>query len=64
MDLSGQVWLITGSTGIGAATALRAATLGAQVFVCGLEESACEQLSSVTGGKWLAGDLSVPGQRG
>lgn len=60
MDLSGQVWLITGSTGIGAATALRAATLGARVFVCGLEDGPCEELSGITGGKWFAGDLSVP----
>ena len=58
MDLTGQVWLITGSTGIGAATALRAATLGAKVFVCGLEESSCAEVSEITGGKWLAGDLS------
>jgi NAD(P)-dependent dehydrogenase (short-subunit alcohol dehydrogenase family) len=60
MDLTGKIWLITGSTGIGAATAIIASTLGARVFVCGLNEEECANLSMVTGGKWYAGDLSNP----
>lgn len=62
MDLNGQVWLVTGATGIGAATALRAATRGALVFACGLEERTCAELSGITGGKWYAGDLSLPAE--
>lgn len=62
MVLDGQVWLITGSSGIGAATARLAAVYGARVFVCGLEESECRQLASECGGGFHAGDLSQPAE--
>jgi NAD(P)-dependent dehydrogenase (short-subunit alcohol dehydrogenase family) len=58
VDLDGQVWLITGSSGIGAAAARRAALRGARVFVCGLDAHECEALAEETGGKWYSGDLS------
>jgi len=59
MVLDGQVWLITGASGIGAATARLAAVYGARVFVCGLEESECRQLAAECGGGYHCGDLSI-----
>lgn len=58
MEIDKQVWLITGSSGIGAATARLAAVYGARVFVCGLDAAECESLASECGGAWHAGDLS------
>lgn len=62
MVLDGQVWLITGASGIGAATARLAAVYGAKVFVCGLEEDGCRQLAAECGGGYHRGDLSVPAE--
>ena len=62
MVLDGQVWLITGASGIGAATARLAAVYGAKVFVCGLEEDCCRQLAAECGGGYHRGDLSVPAE--
>ena len=59
MVLDDQVWLITGSSGIGAATARLAAVYGAKVFVCGLEESDNRQLAAECGGGYHTGDLSL-----
>jgi NAD(P)-dependent dehydrogenase (short-subunit alcohol dehydrogenase family) len=58
MVLDGQVWLITGSTGIGAATARLAAVYGAKVFVCGLDDAAARQLAEECGGAFHTGDLT------
>lgn len=60
MDLNGQVWLITGSSGIGAATARKAAAAGARVFLCGLDGQECAELAAELGGAYHAGDLSEP----
>lgn len=60
MTLDGQVWLITGASGIGAATARLAAAHGARVFVCGLEEEECRTLAEECGGGYHRGDLSAP----
>jgi NAD(P)-dependent dehydrogenase (short-subunit alcohol dehydrogenase family) len=62
MELDHQVWLITGSTGIGAATARLAAVYGARVFVCGLDACECEALARECGGAFYAGDLSRSGE--
>lgn len=62
MVLDGQVWLITGASGIGAATARLAAVYGAKVFVCGLEEAECRQLAAECGGGYHCGDLTVPAE--
>ncbi|NOT64272.1 MAG: SDR family oxidoreductase [Acidobacteria bacterium] len=43
-ELTGQHWLITGSTGIAAATARLAAQSGARVFIIGIDENTCREL--------------------
>ena len=58
MDLDGKTILITGCSGIGAATARLAAVYGARVFVCGLDAALCASLAAETGGSCYAGDLS------
>ena len=58
MVLDGQVWLITGSSGMGAATARLAAVYGARVFVCGLDHDECSGLAAECGGGFHCGDLS------
>jgi len=60
MDLNGQVWMITGSSGIGASAARKAAARGAKVFVCGLDGQECSELAAEVGGACHAGDLSEP----
>lgn len=59
MELAGQTFLITGSTGIAAATARHAALYGARIFVCGLDEASCRDLAAECGGGFYAGDLSI-----
>lgn len=61
-DLRHQVWMITGSSGIGAATARLAAERGVRPFVCGLDATECESLASELGDAeaWASGDLSDP----
>jgi NAD(P)-dependent dehydrogenase (short-subunit alcohol dehydrogenase family) len=59
MELAGQTFLITGSTGIAAATARHAAIYGARVFVCGLDEASCRELAAECGGSSYVGDLSL-----
>lgn len=44
-EFPGRVALVTGTTGIGRAIAIRFATAGAQVVACGIEKSANEALS-------------------
>ncbi len=57
MDLEGKTILITGSSGIGAASARLASVYGARVFVCGLDSAQCESLAQEIGGSCYAGDL-------
>jgi len=56
--LTDKVILITGATGIGAATARMAAQEGARVFIAALVAMECEALAKELGGGWHAGDLS------
>jgi NAD(P)-dependent dehydrogenase (short-subunit alcohol dehydrogenase family) len=53
--------LITGSTGIAEATALRAAEAGARVFIVSRTAENAEALAKKTGGRFLAADLVAPG---
>jgi len=53
------VWLITGATGMAAATARLAAERGLRVFIASLVEEECRTLAESTGGAYQAGDLSV-----
>ena len=57
--LDNKVVLITGSSGMGAATARMAAAEGARVFIAALAPEECESLSAEVGGGWYAGDLAV-----
>jgi len=62
VEFDGQVWLITGASGIGAATARLAAVYGARVFVCGLDGHECSRLAEECGGGFHCGDLSDPAE--
>jgi NAD(P)-dependent dehydrogenase (short-subunit alcohol dehydrogenase family) len=54
----GHVVLITGSTGIAEAAALLAAERGDHVFLAGLDETSCHELSArIPGSGYSAGDL-------
>jgi NAD(P)-dependent dehydrogenase (short-subunit alcohol dehydrogenase family) len=57
--LEDKVVLITGSTGMGAATARMAAAEGARVFIAALAPDACEALAEEIGGGWHAADLAI-----
>jgi len=46
-EFSGKVALVTGSTGIGRATAIRLAKGGAEVVVCGVDVPANQELSAI-----------------
>jgi NAD(P)-dependent dehydrogenase (short-subunit alcohol dehydrogenase family) len=48
-DFAGRVALVTGTTGIGRATALRLAAGGAQVLACGIEAAANTELAGDAG---------------
>jgi len=56
-----KVLLITGSTGIAAATAELAAEQGAKLFVASRTPENAEALAKKTGAKFLAADLVAPG---
>lgn len=55
--LANKVIVITGSTGIAAATADLAVAEGASLFITGLIAEDCEALAEKTGCAWRAGDL-------
>lgn len=56
-----QVLLITGSSGIAEATALLAGREGYKVFIVGLDEHQCRELSArIAGSGYFAGDLREP----
>lgn len=59
--LDNKVVLITGSSGIGAATARMAAAEGASIFIAALLPEESETLSAEVGGDWHAADLAVEG---
>lgn len=66
LELAGKVILITGSTGIGAATARLAAAEHASVFIVGLQEESCaslaEELRAIGAScTWMSVDLRQPG---
>jgi NAD(P)-dependent dehydrogenase (short-subunit alcohol dehydrogenase family) len=52
-----SVLLITGCSGIAAATARLAANRGASIFIAGLDERECTDLSAEIGGGFHCGDL-------
>jgi NAD(P)-dependent dehydrogenase (short-subunit alcohol dehydrogenase family) len=55
------VLLITGSSGIAEATALLASREGCKVFISGLDELQCRELSArIAGSGYFAGDLREP----
>jgi NAD(P)-dependent dehydrogenase (short-subunit alcohol dehydrogenase family) len=58
-QLDNKVVLITGSSGMGAATARMAAAEGARIFIAGLTPGECESLAAEVGGGWYAGDLAM-----
>src|SRR4029079_348416 len=53
--------LITGSTGIAEATAIRASEAGARVFIVSRTPENAEALAQKTGGRCFAADLIAPG---
>jgi NAD(P)-dependent dehydrogenase (short-subunit alcohol dehydrogenase family) len=60
-QLLDKVVLITGSTGIAEATAIRAAEHGARVFIVSRTPENAEALAKKVGGRFLAADLLTPG---
>jgi NAD(P)-dependent dehydrogenase (short-subunit alcohol dehydrogenase family) len=60
--LSNKVCLITGSTGIGAATARLAASEGASVFVVSRDEESCRALAEEIGCGYHVADLTRSGE--
>jgi NAD(P)-dependent dehydrogenase (short-subunit alcohol dehydrogenase family) len=60
--LANKVCLITGSTGIGAATARLAASEGASVFVVSRDEESCRALAEETGLSYHVADLTRSGE--
>ncbi|MGE0128109.1 MAG: SDR family NAD(P)-dependent oxidoreductase [Blastocatellales bacterium] len=60
--LQNKVCLITGSTGIGAATARLAASEGASVFIVSLDEESCRSLADEIGCGYHAADLTRAGE--
>ncbi|RUY39558.1 SDR family NAD(P)-dependent oxidoreductase, partial [Mesorhizobium sp. M7A.F.Ca.CA.001.13.2.1] len=66
-DLDGKVALVTGTTGIGLATARRLAAGGAAIIACGIDRAAnaalkAELESSGAGALVIGADVSVPDQ--
>jgi len=59
--VEGKAILITGSTGIAEATALRAAQAGARVFIVSRTPENAEALAKKTGGRCFTADLVAPG---
>lgn len=65
MQIEGSVCLVTGATsGIGRATALRLAGLGAKIVALGRDNLALEEISGQTAGVGIRADLSDPADIG
>jgi len=60
-DLRNRVWIVTSSTGIGAATVRLAASAGAGVLIATAEEQSGWALASETKAELWVGDLTRPG---
>ena len=60
--LDGRTVLITGSTGIGASTAERAAAEGARVFIVSRTAEHARALAERVAGGWAAADLTDEAQ--
>jgi meso-butanediol dehydrogenase / (S,S)-butanediol dehydrogenase / diacetyl reductase len=60
MDFSGKVAVVTGTSGIGRATAIHLATAGAKVFALGIDEAANVDLAKVSGVTVVKCDVSNP----
>ena len=56
--VEGKIVMITGASGIAAASARLAASRGARVFVASLDAAECEALARDVGGAFHAGDLT------
>ena len=56
--LQGKILIVTGSTGIGAATALRAAAQGAHVLIATGDAASGWEVAQQTGGEVWVGDLT------
>ena len=56
--VDGKAVMITGASGIAAASARLAASRGAKVFIAGLDPAQCESLAQEVNGAFYAGDLS------
>lgn len=61
MRLAEKVVVVTGASGIGAATARLAAAEGARVFVAGMDEDECRALAAEVGGDCYSCDLRTAG---
>jgi meso-butanediol dehydrogenase / (S,S)-butanediol dehydrogenase / diacetyl reductase len=61
MEFSGKAALVTGTTGIGRAVAMRLAAAGAKVFAFGIDEAANAQLAKVAGVTVVKCDVSDAG---
>ena len=61
MRLAEKVVIVTGASGIGAATARLAAAEGARVFLAGMDADECRALAAEVGGGWYACDLRTTG---
>jgi NAD(P)-dependent dehydrogenase (short-subunit alcohol dehydrogenase family) len=64
MRLRDKICLITGSTGIAAATARLAATEGARLFLTSRTEEHCRTLAEELNAGYYAADLTAPGAAG
>ena len=56
-DLDGKLALVTGTTGIGRAIALRFAKGGARVVACGIDDAANRELATEAARQGLALDV-------
>src|ERR1700746_2490240 len=59
-NLEGRIWIVTGSTGIAAATARMAAAAGARLILATADTGAGWGLSAEIGAECWVGDLSRP----
>ncbi|MBL8172519.1 MAG: SDR family oxidoreductase, partial [Acidobacteria bacterium] len=58
MKADEKVWLLTGSTGIAAATARLAAQAGVRVFIVSNDDASCRALAAEVNGDFCVADLT------